>query len=332
MNLDLSKRMRRNRKSDWARRLVTETTLSPSDFIWPLFIQEGCNEKTPIPSMPGVYRYSIDLLVEQVKEAANYQLPMIALFPNTPQDLRDDKGSEALNPNNLVCRAIREIKSLGLNIGIMADVALDPYTSHGHDGLIIDGEIVNDATVKVLTQQSLILAQAGADCLGPSDMMDGRIGAIRQTLEQNKYYNTQIMSYAAKFASSYYGPFRDAVGASSTLQGDKKSYQMNPANSNEALQEVRLDIEEGADMVMIKPGLPYLDVLKNVKSTFNIPTFAYQVSGEYAMIQAAVENGWLEKEKIMMETLLSFKRAGADGVLTYFALDAAKYLLNKDAI
>ncbi len=319
-------RMRRNRQNNWVRRMVQENTLGVDDLIWPLFVIEGENQRQAISSMPGVERLSIDLLVEDVARARDLGIPAIALFPNTPDNKRNDTASEAFNPDNLVCRAVRAIKRIVPDIGIICDVALDPYTSHGHDGLLINDEIANDETVEALVRQSLNQVEAGCDILAPSDMMDHRIGAIRQTLEHEGHQNTLIMSYAAKYASAFYGPFRDAVGSSGTLKGDKRTYQMNPANTNEALREVELDIEEGADMVMVKPGMPYLDIVGRIKEEFEMPTFAYQVSGEYSMMMAATQNGWLDHDKVMMESLMGFKRAGCDGVLTYFALDAARLL------
>ncbi len=321
-------RMRRHRQNAWVRAMVRENSLSASDLIWPLFVIEGDNKRDPIKSMPGVERLSIDLLVREVTKARDLGLPAIALFPNTPDDKRDDAASEAFNPDNLICRAVRAIKNEVPDIGIICDVALDPYTSHGHDGLLIDEQIDNDETVEALIRQSLNQVEAGCDILAPSDMMDHRIGAIRQALEQQGHENTLIMSYAAKYASAFYGPFRDAVGSSGTLKGDKRTYQMDPANSDEAIREVELDIEEGADMVMVKPGMPYLDIVSRIKEEFQVPTFAYQVSGEYAMIMAAVQKDWLDHETVMMESLMSFKRAGCDGILTYFALEAAKILQN----
>ena len=319
-------RLRRLRRSDWSRRLVAENTLSVNDLIWPIFIIEGKNTKEPVASMPGVERLSIDLAVQAAKEAAALGIPVIALFPNTPDAARSDDGHEALNPDNLVCRATRAIKDAVPEIGILCDVALDPYTAHGHDGLL-DGEtILNDETVEILVGQSLNQVSAGCDIIAPSDMMDGRIGAIRNELENTGHRDTLIMAYSAKYASAFYGPFRDAVGSGDRLKGDKKTYQMDPANSDEALQEISLDIEEGADMVMVKPGMPYLDIVLRCKQSFGVPTFAYQVSGEYAMLMAAIQNGWLDEEKIVLESLLAFKRAGADGILSYFALDAARLL------
>jgi porphobilinogen synthase len=324
--LDLKHRPRRNRKSQWARRLVSETRLDVSDLIWPIFIVEGEKRREEIASMPGVYRYSIDLACEAVFEAASLGIPAVALFPNIDPELRDLTASNATLPDNLVCRATRAIKSAAPNIGVITDVALDPYTSHGHDGLLMEEEIINDATVALLARQAINQAQAGCDIIAPSDMMDGRIGAIRSALDAEGFQNVQIMSYAAKYASAFYGPFREAIGTSRTLQGDKRTYQMDPANVKEALREVALDLEQGADMVMVKPGMPYLDVLQRVAETFEAPTFAYQVSGEYAMITAASRNGWLDGERAMMESLLSFKRAGAAGVLSYFAVQAARLI------
>ncbi|MTI17388.1 porphobilinogen synthase [Rhodobacteraceae bacterium RKSG542] len=320
------RRMRRNRATDWSRRLVRENALSVDDLIWPIFLVDGENVCQPVSSMPGVNRLSVDRAVEAAEEAAELGIPVIALFPYTDPAAKDETGSEALNPENLTCRALRAIKQRGLPIGLMTDVALDPYTSHGHDG-ILDGEtILNDETVAQLAQQAVLQAQAGADIIAPSDMMDGRIGAIRSALDDNGFDNLQIMAYSAKYASAFYGPFRDAVGTSAALQGDKRTYQMDSANTDEALLEVELDIAEGADMVMVKPGMPYLDIVQRIKSQFSMPTFAYQVSGEYAMICAAAQNGWLDEERCMLESLLAFKRAGADGVLTYFAPRVAKLL------
>ncbi len=319
-------RPRRNRRADWARRLVSETTLTPADLIWPMFVIEGRNERQAVASMPGVERLSVDLIAAAAREAASLGIPAVALFPYTDPKLRTDDAREAFNPDNLVCRATRAIKDLGLDIGVILDVALDPYTSHGHDGLLENGHILNDRTVEALVRQSLNQVAAGCDVIAPSDMMDGRIGAIRAALESASHHDTQIMAYAAKYASAFYGPFRDAVGSSSTLKGDKRTYQMDPANTDEALREVALDIAEGADMVMVKPGMPYLDIVRRVSEAFKVPTFAYQVSGEYAMQMAAVERGWLDGDKAMMESLLAFKRAGASGVLTYFAPRAARLL------
>ena len=324
--LDLSVRPRRNRKADWTRRMVAETVLTPDDLIWPLFLVDGSKTRVAVPSMPGVERLSVDEAVRDAERAATLGIPCLALFPYTDPKLRDEDGSEALNPDNLVCRAIRAIKKAVPEVGVLCDVALDPYTSHGHDGLLREGIIVNDETVAVLVRQALVEAQAGADIIAPSDMMDGRVGAIRTALDAANFTEVSIMAYAAKYASAFYGPFRDAVGSSKTLTGDKRTYQMDPANTNEALREVELDILEGADMVMVKPGMPYLDVVRRVKDTFSMPTFVYQVSGEYAMIAAAANNGWIDGDRAMMESLLGFKRAGADGVLTYFAPKAAERL------
>ncbi|MEQ8745642.1 porphobilinogen synthase [Pyruvatibacter sp.] len=319
-------RPRRNRKSHWTRRLVAESSLSADDLIWPIFIIDGENTREPVATMPGVDRLSVDLAVEAAAQAADLDIPVIALFPYTEPGLRDERGSEGLNPENLVCTATRAIKRQVPDIGVLCDVALDPYTSHGHDGLMDGNTILNDETLSVLTTQALVQADAGCDIIAPSDMMDGRVGAIRRALEGAGHTDVQIMAYAAKYASAFYGPFRDAVGSSGALKGDKRTYQMDPANALEALREVALDIEEGADMVMVKPGMPYLDIVARVKETFLMPTFAYQVSGEYAMLQAAALNGWLDGERVMMESLLAFKRAGADGVLSYFAKDVAERL------
>jgi porphobilinogen synthase len=324
--LDLAVRPRRNRKADWTRRMVAETMLSVDDLIWPLFLVDGSKTRAAVPSMPGVERLSVDEAVREAERAAKLRIPCLALFPYTDPNLRDEAGTEALNPDNLVCRAIRAIKNAVPDVGILCDVALDPYTSHGHDGLLRDGAILNDETVAVLTRQALVEAEAGADIIAPSDMMDGRVGAIRTALDEANFTDVSIMAYAAKYASAFYGPFRDAVGSSMTLTGDKRTYQMDPANTNEALREVELDIAEGADMVMVKPGMPYLDILQRVSETFGMPTFAYQVSGEYAMIMAAAENGWLDGERAMMESLYAFKRAGAAGVLSYFAPRVAEKL------
>jgi porphobilinogen synthase len=318
-------RLRRLRQSEWSRRLVREHSLDAADLICPLFVMEGSGRREPVASMPGVERHSVDRVVEKAAEAAHLGVPVIALFPYTDPTLRTPDGSEALNPDNLVCRAIRAIRHEVHDIGILCDVALDPYTSHGHDGLLEGERIANDATLEVLTRQALLQAEAGCDIIAPSDMMDGRVGAIRQALEAKGYSDVMIMAYTAKYASGFYGPFRDAVGSSSMLKGDKKTYQMDPANSDEALREAELDIAEGADMIMVKPGLPYLDILYRLKTTFCVPTFAYQVSGEYAMLMAAITNGWLEA-KVIEESLLAFKRAGADGILTYFAIDVARRL------
>jgi porphobilinogen synthase len=319
-------RMRRTRRHEWSRRLVAETSLSPADFIWPVFVIEGENKREAVASMPGVERLSVDLVVKAAKEAAALGIPVIALFPQTPAALKSDDGREALNAGNLVCRAVRAIKSAVPEIGVLCDVALDPYTSHGHDGVLRDGDVHNDATVELLVQQSLVQVAAGCDIIAPSDMMDGRIGAIRAGLEQAGHHNTLLMAYAAKYASAFYGPFRDAVGSAKSLTGDKRSYQMDPANGDEALREVALDLAEGADMVMVKPGMPYLDLVRRVKERFGVPTFAYQVSGEYAMLSAAFEKGWLDRERAVIESLTGFKRAGASGILTYFAVEAARLL------
>jgi len=319
-------RMRRNRKSGWSRRLVAENVLTAADLIWPIFVVEGRDRRVAVESMPGVERLSVDHVVAAAEEAVALGIPVVALFPYTDPKLRDDAGSEAFNPDNLVCRATRAIRKAKLDVGVLLDVALDPYTSHGHDGLMRGGEIVNDETLAALVRQALVQVEAGCDILAPSDMMDGRVGAIRRALEDGGHRNAQIMAYAAKYASAFYGPFRDAVGSSATLTGDKRTYQMDPANADEALREVALDIAEGADMVMVKPGMPYLDVVRRVKDAFGMPTFAYQVSGEYAMLTAAAQNGWLDGDKVMMESLIGFKRAGADGILTYFAPRAARLL------
>jgi porphobilinogen synthase len=324
--LDLTVRPRRNRKSEWARRMVRENVLTTDDLIWPLFLIDGTNKREAVTSMPGVDRLSVDQAVREAERAMKLTIPCLALFPYTEPSLRDEEGSEATNPNNLVCQAVRAIKKEFPEIGILCDVALDPFTSHGHDGLIADGRILNDETVAVLVRQALVQAEAGCDIIAPSDMMDGRVGAIREGLDRTGLTDVQIMAYAAKYASAFYGPFRDAIGSAKTLTGDKRTYQMDSANSDEALREVELDIAEGADMVMVKPGMPYLDVVRRVKDTFAMPTFAYQVSGEYAMIAAAAGNGWLDGDRAMMESLLAFKRAGADGVLSYFAPKAAEKL------
>jgi porphobilinogen synthase len=321
-------RLRRTRATAWSRALYRETVLTPADLIWPLFVTEGSGVNEPIDSLPGVSRWSIDLIAQRAKEAVALGIPCLALFPNTPPALRSGDGREALNPDNLMCRAIRAIKdSCGADIGVLTDVALDPYTSHGQDGLV-DGAsyVLNDATVEVLVGQSLNQAAAGADVIAPSDMMDGRIGAIRDALEADGHVNVQIMSYAAKYASAFYGPFRDAVGSRGLLKGDKQTYQMDPANAEEALREVELDLAEGADSVMVKPGLPYLDIVRRVKDAFAAPVFAYQVSGEYAMIEHAAAAGAGERDALVLETLLAFKRAGCSGVLTYHAAHAARLL------
>ncbi|HKD21495.1 MAG TPA: porphobilinogen synthase [Rhizomicrobium sp.] len=319
-------RMRRLRRADWTRRLVAEASLSVSDFIWPLFVVDGQKQRVPVASMPGVERLSVDLIAGAAEEAAKLGIPAVALFPYTDPSLKTPDGREATNPANLVCSAVRAIKRAVPEIGVLCDVALDPYTSHGHDGVLIDGYVANDETVDILTRQALIQAEAGCDIIAPSDMMDGRVGAIRSALESGGFRNTLIMAYAAKYASAFYGPFRDALGSAKALTGDKRTYQMDPANSDEAIREVALDLAEGADMVMVKPGMPYLDLVRRVKETFQVPTFAYQVSGEYSMLMAAIERGWLDRDRAILESLIAFKRAGASGVLTYFARDAAKLL------
>jgi porphobilinogen synthase len=319
-------RMRRLRRADWTRRLVAETSLSASDFIWPLFVVDGQKKREPVASMPGVDRLSVDLIAGAAEEAATLGIPVVALFPYTDPTLKTPDGREATNPTNLVCSAVREIKRAVPELGVLCDVALDPYTSHGHDGVLVDGYVANDETIDILTRQALVQAEAGCDIIAPSDMMDGRVGAIRTALEASGFKNTLIMAYAAKYASVFYGPFRDACGSAKALTGDKRTYQMDPANSDEAMREVALDLAEGADMVMVKPGMPYLDLVRRVKDTFQVPTFAYQVSGEYSMLMAAIERGWLDRDRAIMESLLGFKRAGASGVLTYFARDAAKLL------
>jgi porphobilinogen synthase len=324
--LDLIARPRRNRKAEWARRLVRENVLTTDDLIWPLFVVDGHNTRTGIASMPGVERVTVDQAVRDAERAARLNIPCLALFPYTDPSLRDEEGSEALNADNLVCQSVRAIKNEFPDLGVLCDVALDPFTSHGHDGLIEDGKILNDETVAVLVRQALVQAEAGCDIIAPSDMMDGRVGAIREALDQAGFLDVQIMAYAAKYASAFYGPFRDAIGSAKTLTGDKRTYQMDSANSDEALREVELDIAEGADMVMVKPGMPYLDILRRVKDTFAMPTFVYQVSGEYAMIAGAAANGWIDGDRAMMESLVGFKRAGADGILTYFAPKAAEKL------
>ena len=319
-------RLRRNRKNDWSRRLVQENFLSVNDLIQPIFITEGKKIKQPIKNMPGVYRYSIDNLAVVLNKAVKYKIPMVALFPHTNKKLKDEIGTEALNENNLVCRAIKYIKKKYKNkIGIMCDVALDPYTNHGHDGLIKKKEVLNDETIDVLIQQAVLQARMGCDVIAPSDMMDGRILKIRNALDKNGFKNVQIISYAAKYASSFYGPFRDAVGSKSMLKGDKKTYQMDYKNSDEALREITLDIKEGADMVIVKPGLPYLDIIEKVKNKFKIPVVAYQVSGEYSMITSSIQRKIINKDAIL-ETLLSFKRSGANAIITYFAIQVAKEL------
>ncbi|MBV8188368.1 MAG: porphobilinogen synthase [Alphaproteobacteria bacterium] len=322
-------RLRRNRREDWSRRLVAETKLSVDDLIWPVFVQEGHNTRTAVESMPGVDRLSIDLFVEAVKRARDLGIPAIAIFPETDPKAKTPDAREAYNPDNLVCRAIHAVKKTVDGIGVVCDVALDPFNSDGHDGIVRDGYVQNDESVEALVKQAIVQAAAGCDVQAPSDMMDGRIGAIRQALDAKGFEHTQIMSYAAKYASAFYNPFRDAIGSSGALKGDKKTYQMDPANSDEALREVGFDIEEGADMVMVKPGLPYLDVVRRVKDTFGVPTYAYQVSGEYSMLRGAADRGWLDWSKVLLETLGGFKRAGCDGILTYGAVDAAKLLKSK---
>ena len=320
-----STRLRRNRKKEWSRRLVQESTLSPNDLIWPIFICEGTNVKERINTMPDVYRHSIDKLEKLVESAMDKNIPMIALFPNIPNSKKNSKGSEALNKNNLVCKALRLIRKNYKNIGIMCDVALDPYTSHGHDGILKNNYVDNDETIKILIKQSLLQAKMGCDVIAPSDMMDGRVGEIRKALDKNNYELVQILSYAVKYASNFYGPFRDAVGSKKTLKGDKKNYQMDFRNSKEALREVALDIKEGADFVMVKPGMPYLDIIKLIRDNFKIPVFAYQVSGEYSLIKNGIKNQILNEEAII-ESLTSFKRAGASAVVTYFAEEIAQKL------
>jgi porphobilinogen synthase len=320
-------RMRRGRSAEWMRSMLAENRLHPSDFIWPLFICEGRDCEEPIGSLPGVSRWSVDRIGGKAKEAAALGIPCIALFPNTPENLRTERAEEALNRDNLVCRAVRAIKDAVPEIGVLTDVALDPYTAHGHDGLVDElGNVINDETVEILVRQALVQAEAGADIVAPSDMMDGRVAAIRGALEAAGHQNVAIMAYAAKYASAFYGPFREAVGSQGRLKGDKRGYQMDPANIEEALREVELDLAEGADFVMVKPGLPYLDVVARVKDAFGVPTFAYQVSGEYAMIEHAAAAGAADRKALILETLVAFKRAGATGVLTYHALDAARLL------
>ena len=319
-------RLRRSRQSKWSRRLISENNLSVDDLILPIFIVEGKNKKIPVKSMPGIFRYTLDKLNSVVKTAIDLGIPMIALFPYTQKKLKDSLGTESLNPNNLVCRACKQVKKKFKNkIGIMCDVALDPYTAHGHDGIYANGNILNDETIKILVEQSLLQASAGCDVLAPSDMMDGRIGVIRKALDKNGFKNVQLLSYAVKYASNFYGPFRDAVGTKNLLKGDKKSYQMDFRNSNEAIREVALDIKEGADMVIVKPGLPYLDIIEKVKNKFKIPVVAYQVSGEYSMITSSIQKKIINNDAII-ETLLSFKRSGANAIITYFAIQVAKEL------
>ncbi len=322
-------RLRRTRQSAAVRGLVRQNTLTVDDLIWPVFVRDGEGIEEPIPSMPGVFRRSVDKIVEAAKEAADLGIPVICIFPYTDPSLKTEDCAEAWNPDNLSNRATRAIKEAVPNIAVMTDVALDPYNINGHDGFVVDGEIINDATVEALVKQALSQAEAGADIIGPSDMMDNRIGAIRNALEANGHQNVMLMSYAAKYASAFYGPFRDAVGASGALKGDKTTYQMDPANADEALRLVARDLSEGADMVMVKPGMPYLDICRNVKDEFGVPTFAYQVSGEYAMITGAAQNGWIDGDKAMLESLMAFKRAGCDGILTYFAPAVARKLAGK---
>ena len=319
-------RPRRNRADSWTRRLVAENSLTVDDLIWPIFVIEGRNRREPVASMPGVERLTIDLLCEAVAGACSLGIPCVALFPVVGADGKSDDGAESYRPDNLMNRAIRALKAAAPEVGVLCDVALDPYTSHGHDGILRDGYIQNDETVEILARQALSQAEAGADIIAPSDMMDGRIGAIRDRLDGGGHQLVRICSYAAKYASAFYGPFRDAVNSGGFLKGDKKTYQMNPANSDEALREVALDLQEGADMVMVKPGLPYLDIIRRVKDQFAVPTFAYHVSGEYAMLRAAAGNGWLDYDAALIETLTGFKRAGCDAILTYGAVDAAKLL------
>ncbi|MBS7809425.1 porphobilinogen synthase [Roseococcus pinisoli] len=319
-------RLRRNRHDAWTRKLTAENRLTPADLIWPIFLTEGENKVVPVESMPGIVRVSVDRAAEHVAEAVALGIPAVALFPYTPVEDRDEEGTGALNPDNLMCRGARALKAAHPDLGLIGDVALDTYTSHGHDGVLRDGYVHNEDTVEILCRQAVAMAEAGVDVIAPSDMMDGRVGTIRAALDAKGLIHTRIMSYAAKYASGYYAPFRDAVGSTGALIGDKKTYQMDPANSDEALREVALDIAEGADMVMVKPGLPYLDIVHRVKTEFGMPTYVYQVSGEYSMIMAAVERGWLDHDRAMMEALISFKRAGANGVLSYFALKAARLL------
>lgn len=320
-------RMRRNRRTDWSRRLVREHRLSVNDLIWPVFVVEGAGQQIPVASMPGVIRYSVDVFVEEAARAQELGIPAIAIFPVTPGDRKSPDGEESCNPENLMCRALRAIRQAGLTIGLIADVALDPYTTHGQDGLVRNNYVVNDETLQALCRQAINQANAGCDIIAPSDMMDGRVRVIREALDAAGHSMVQIMSYSAKYASAFYGPFRDAVGSAKNLGGgDKKTYQMDPANTDEAIRETALDIREGADMVMVKPGMPYLDIVRRVRQELQVPTFAYQVSGEYAMIAAAAANGWLNREAAMLESLMCFRRAGADGVLTYFAREAAAIL------
>ncbi len=323
-------RLRRTRKYKWLRDLVAENNITSKDLIWPIFIIEGKNKVESIDSMPGVNRISIDKLVDTAGRAQDLGIPLIAIFPAIEYSKKTANGKEAINPNNLICRAVNIVKNKYPNLGVMCDVALDPYTSHGHDGILNGNDIVNDETLEILCKQALVQADSGCDIIAPSDMMDGRIKAIRDSLDVAGHKEISILSYAAKYSSAFYGPFRDAIGSTKNLKGDKKTYQMNPSNSNEALHEVALDIAEGADMVMIKPGLPYLDILQKIKESFKIPTFAYQVSGEYSMIMNAIEKKWFKKNEIIIENLISFKRAGADGIVTYFADQVAEMLERKE--
>jgi len=320
------RRMRRNRKADWSRRLVQENRLTVDDLIWPIFLVEGSGIVDPIAAMPGVNRMSVDKAVEAAKQAADLGIPALATFPNIDLGLRDETGTEALSVNNLINRATAAIKQAVPNIGVITDVALDPFTSHGHDGILRAGEIINDETVDAITRAAVLQADAGADIIAPSDMMDGRIGAIRRALDAHGHQNVGIMAYATKFASGHYGPYREAISTSGLLKGDKKTYYIDPANGTEALREAALDVEEGADMLMVKPGLPYLDICWRIKDAFGLPVYAYQVSGEYTMVKAAAAQGWIDGERVMLEQLLCFKRAGCDGILTYFAMDVARLL------
>jgi len=322
-------RMRRNRSNENIRRLVSENRLGPQDFIWPLFVKDGEGVREPIAAMPGVERLSVDQLVEDAKRAQDLGIPAIAIFPQTDPAKKDATGSEALNPGNLVCTATHAVRKACPDMVILCDAALDPYTDHGHDGLLDGGRILNDETVEVLKRQAVLQAEAGCDTISPSDMMDGRIGAIRGALDAAGHQEVRIISYAAKYASGFYGPFREAVGSAAALTGDKRTYQMDPANSDEALREVAKDLEEGADLVMVKPGMPYLDIVRRVKDAFGVPTYAYQVSGEYAMLAGAMDQGWLDRDRVVLEALMCFKRAGADGILTYFAREAAEMLQAK---
>ena len=324
-------RMRRNRMSNFSRRLISENNISLDDLIYPIFITYGSNIKEEVESMPGIYRYSLDLLHKEIEYISSLFIPAIAFFPKVQNELKTSDGKEALNKNNLICKAIEISKKVNPKLGVICDVALDPYTDHGHDGVIINNQIDNDETLSILCKQALVQAEAGCDIIAPSDMMDGRVGFIRDALDKNGFTNVQIMSYAAKYASAFYGPFRDAVGSNlSLLKKSKKSYQMDPANSDEALKEIALDISEGADMVIVKPGMPYLDIIYKVKQEFKMPTYAYQVSGEYSMIKNAIEKGWFDEDRIIFESLIAFKRAGCNGIITYFAPNIAKKLLNKD--